>query len=414
MTINKGCRKTIAFLLSIMLLFGIVFDCQTTAFAYDEPILDAPAAVAVDHRAGNLLYKKNVDTKVQIGALTNMMVALVAMDNKNRGGNVISNINRMLEENSDEAINGIVRATCGPNNQGKFIQKMNVKAKKLGCKNTKFVEVYGYGDLVTLADKETAVSSQANVSTLSDVAKITMAFLNDPNLYKLVDTNKKKDEITYGVLTEGDGQKKGNCGVLFGKKDDSQFCVISVGGAEKKINKAEGVELLLYVFSNYRTHQVFSKGNSTGKIKIKGGEKNYVKVYAKDDLYVDLPKEGEESLLETRSAVEGDVVAPVAKGTVVGKMEVLEAGEVTGTVPIIVREDVNKGGPLSKIGISDYMLKYMGIILGVLLILFIIIRIRIGIAKKKRRERIKRKRKAEAMRIARERQEKRERGWPID
>ena len=414
MTINKSCRKTIAMLLSIMLLFGILLDCQATAFAYDEPILDAPAAVAVDHRAGNVLYKKNEDIKVQIGALTNMMVALVAMDNKNCDGALMRSIDRMLGENADASINRIVRVTCGANNQSLFIKKMNKKAKALGCKNTKFIEVYGYGDVVTLADKNGCKNPNANVSTMADIAKITMAFLNNPKLNKMVSMNKKKDDIQYGVLTEGDGQNKGNCGVIVGKKDDSQFSVISVGGVAKKINKAEGVELLMYVFDNYRTYQVFSKGNSTGKIKIKGGERNYVKVYAKEDLYVDLPKEGEESLLETRSVVEGDVVAPVEKGTVVGKMEVLEAGEVTATVPIIVGSDVKKGGPLSKIGISDYMLKYMGCILGGLLVIFIIIRIRIGIVKKKRRERMKRKRRAEAMRIARERQEKRERGWPID
>lgn len=414
MTINKGCRRTIAILLSLMLLFGMLFSYQATAFAYDEPILDAPAAVAVDHRAGNVLYKKNEEVKVPIGALTNLMVALVAMDDKDSDGELIRNIEQMLDENSNQAINRIVRATSGPYNQSKFVKKMNKKARELGCKNTKFVEVYGYGDVVKLIDRDGVANRDSNVSTMADIAKITIAFLNNPTLNKLVEPNKKHEEIKYCVLTEGDGRKKGNCGVLFGEKDDSQFTVVSLGGAAKKINKAEGVELLLHVFSNYRTHQVFSKGNSTGKIKIKGGERNYVKVYAKNDLYVDLPKEGEESLLETRSVVEGDVVAPVKKGTVVGKMEVLEAGQVTATVPIVVGSDVKEGGPLSKIGISDYMLKYMGLFLLVLLILFIIIRIRIGIAKKKRRERIKRKRKAEAMRIARERQEKRERGWPVD
>lgn len=414
MTINKSCRKTIAILLSIMLLFGILLDCQATAFAYDEPILDAPAAIAVDHRAGNALYKKNEDAKLQIGALTNLMVGLVAMDNKNRDGDLIENINRMLDDNSDEAINDIVSATCGPNNQSIFIKKMNKKAANLGCKNTKFVDVYGYGEVVKLADKQNEKNKNANVSTMSDIGRMTIAFLRNPQLNKLVELNKKEEGISYGVLTEGDGNKKGNCGVLFGERDGSQFSVISVGGVSKKINKAEGVELLLYVFSNYRTHQVFSKGNSAGKIKIKGGERNYVKVYAKEDLYVDLPKEGEESLLKTRSVFEEEIVAPVKKGTIVGKMEVLEAGEVTATVPIIVGSDVNKGGPLSKIGISDYMLKSMGTILGVILAIFIVVRIRIGIARKKRREQIKRKRKAEAMRIARERQEKRERGWPID
>lgn len=394
-----------------MLLFGICIDCGATAFAYDEPILDAPAAVAIDHRAKGVLYRKNEDKRVQIGALSNLMVALVAADKSEINGELQRNIKKMLESNSDTAINNIVKATYG--DSVKFVKAMNAKAKELGCKKTTFVEYYGYGKKTLLADKDEK-SKTANTASMEDVGKMIIAFLNEDELSGFAKTDQKAKDIAYGVLLQGDGNKKGSCGVVFGKKGDSQFAVASIGGASSKVNRAEGVELLLHVFDNYRSHQVFSKGKSTGKIKIKGGEKNYIKVYAKEDLFVDLPKEGEESLLETRSVVDGDIVAPVKKGTVVGKMEVLEADEVTGSVPIIVAEEVKEGGPLSKIGISDYMLKYMGIILGVILLLFIIVRIRVARMKKRRRERIKKKRQAEAMRIARERREKRDRGWPID
>ena len=412
MTKKKSCQKFISMILSIMLLLCTTINYGATAFAYDEPILDAPTAVAVDHRAGNMLYKKNDNKVVQIGALSNLMVALVALDKENIEGELRRNIIDMLDDNSDQAINAIVDATYSTHE--KFIKAMNKKAQKLGCKNTEFKDTKGYSKIVTLAGEKNNKSSKYNTSTMGDIAKILKAFLYEEDLRKLVSFDEKEKEISYTVITEGDGKEKGNCGIIFGQKEKSQFAVISVGGASRKVSRAEGVELLEYVFDNYRTHQVFSKGKSTDKIKIKGGEKNYVKVYAKDDLYVTIPKEGEESLLKTRSVIEGDIVAPVKSGTVVGKMEVLEADEVTGTVPIIVREDVRKGGPLSKIGISDYMLKYMGIILGIVLIVFVILRIRIAKKKKRRREMIKRKRKAEAMRIARERQERRERGWPID
>ena len=384
----------------------------TTAFAYDEPILDAPTAVAIDHRAENILYKKNSNSKVQIGALSNLMVALVAADKKSVEGELKRNIRDMLDTNSNAAIGAIVEDTCG--SEANFIKAMNKKAKALGCTNTKFVDTRGYSKIVKLAGGKSNNSNQYNTSTMKDVSKMTMALLKNKKMRSMISLDKKRDDISYTVVMEGDGSEKGNCGIVFGKRGDSQFAVVSVGGASKKVSRAEGVELLEYVFDNYRSYQVFSKGKSTGKIKIKGGEKNYVKAYAKDDLYVTLPKEGDESLLETRSVVEGKVTAPVKSGTVVGKMEVLEADEVTGTVPIIVREDVRKGGPLSKIGISDYMLKYMGIILGVLLVIFILIRIRIAKIKKRRRAQIKRKRQAEAMRIAKERQARRERGWPVD
>ena len=155
-----------------------------------------------------------------------------------------------------------------------------------------------------------------------------------------------------------------------------------------------------------------AKGEKVGKVKIKGGRSSYCKVVAKEDLYVTLPREGEDSLVKTKLEILKEMKAPVKKGKVIGKLKALEAGEVTAQVEVTTGEDVVTGGPWSKIGISDYMMA----IGRAVIILVLIIYISINRKKKRKRMRIeeikRRRREEEARRIAIEREEKRRRNWP--
>ena len=199
---------------------------------------------------------------------------------------------------------------------------------------------------------------------------------------------------------------------VVGKKNDNIFVAISYGAADEKSGTDDGVNSLSYFMSIYRTFKVVAKGEKVGKVKIKGGRSSYCKVVAKEDLYVTLPREGEDSLVKTKLEILKEMKAPVKKGKVIGKLKALEAGEVTAQVEVTTGEDVVMGGPWSKIGISDYMMA----IGSAVIILVLIIYISINRKKKRKRMRIeeikRRRREEEARRIAIEREEKRRRNWP--
>jgi D-alanyl-D-alanine carboxypeptidase len=276
---------------------------------------------------------------------------------------------------------------------------MNKLADKIGCKNTKFTSVTGN------------TSNEKHRTTASDMAKIMTAFFDDSQLASIVSVGEKKNEIAYRTISEGNGNKTVS-NVVLSNKSGTQLAVFAVGGVDKKRNAKDSKALLKYGHENYRTYHALSSGESVGRIKIKGGQKSYTKVYAKEDLYVTLPAEGEESLVKLNVELKENVKAPVKKNSVVGKVQTIEAGMVTSQVDVVVKEELAVGGPWSKLGISDNMMIMAGFVVGLILIVFIVVRARIRRKKRKIAERKRKQRELEAMRIAKERAEKQKRDWP--
>ncbi|MDQ9758813.1 hypothetical protein RFZ45_07745, partial [Acinetobacter baumannii] len=68
---------------------------------------------------------------------------------------------------------------------------------------------------------------------------------------------------------------------------------------------------------------------------------------------------------------------------VVGKVQALEAGEVTAQVNVVVQKAIGKGGPWSKIGISDHMMIIIVIAVVVIFIAISVIKAKIRRRKRK-------------------------------
>lgn len=413
MTADKGRAAVYRRIISLIVGIGLllcVFGHNAAVFAayYDEPVLDAYAAAGFDYRTGSVLYKKKSLMKISPGSLTAVMVAVTAADIKKVEGDLKENIGEMLDSCTDAKVDAVIKS-CGVSEE-KFLERMNKVADGLGCENTVFRSVYCNGRNTTAEDSSSSVRD-GNSTTMKDLCTIGEAFLDNSALRSIAEPDKEKDDMKYRILAQGNGGSRGQCSFIFAEKGESSFGVFSVGGASKEISVEDSLALLSYLFDNYRTYQVLSVDKSAGKIKVKGGEKNYVKVYAKEDLYINLPKEGEDSLVQTEIVLDKDIVPPVKKNTVVGKAQALEAGEVTAEVPVVVKEDVKAGGPWSRIGISDHMMIGAGAAVVALLLLTIILRIR----KARRRRKIaaarRKRREAEIMRIAAERYERKRRGW---
>ncbi len=385
----------------ILLMTAVVLSCfieAVPAFALTKaPTIDADYSIVMDVKTGTKVYDKNETKKMYPGGLTKIMTALVAMDRGDLSETNKSQIRSMLLEGSDDMANKLAADTYGTNKN--FVKKMNDKAKKLGCKNTKFTNVSGN------------TNDKKQKTTMDDMAIVIRKFMKNKELMAMVDFE-GKGKIQYGKLLVAEKEAKIKVSVALAKKGDSTFIAASSGGISSDACYEDNQKLLKYAFENYRTYYALKKGKKADKLKIKGGKKNYTAVYAKEDLCVTLPAEGEDELVKTKVILKEDVKAPLKANQVVGIIQALEAGEVTSQVEVIVKEDVAKGGPWSKIGISDYMMVMIVAIVIVLLITFFIIRAKIRRKKKKIAAMKKKRREAEAMRIARERAEKRRRNWP--
>ncbi len=384
---------TVLFLLQI---FSPTYAGTTSA---QKPIIDSDKAFVCDIKTGAIVYSKGEENTFNPRDLNKLMTALVVADEKNLTDGDLDNIKKMLKESDNTHADAFAKEISGSVTD--FCKKMNEKAKALGCKETSFTTAGGVGD------KKSKISA-------GDMSLILDAFFDNKDLKSTVIFEKKDGDKTKAkYATIGKGNDKSQIyTIALVQKDDTMLISVCIGGASTETNQADSDNLLKYGIKNYRTYIVVAKGESAGHVKIKGGQRIYVKGYAKDDLCVTLPKEGEDSLVKTEITTVEDLKAPVKKNKVIGQIKAIEAGTVTAQVDLVTKKEIKQGGPWSKIGLSDYMFFGICAILFLLIILIIIIKIK----KKKRQKRIEAlqeaKRQKELERIEKERLEKRRRDWP--
>ena len=401
MTLNWRIRKIYICLMAVVIMVLSVSTQSVPVFAAseDEPVTDSSAAIVFDAGTGTIVYHKNEGALFDPKAMTKLMTALVIADKKELSDSEIAEIKELLTSSDIKETDAFAKEISG--SVEAFCNEMNAKAVELGCKSTSFASPSGQ------------VSTEGQKTNLVDMKLIAKAF-SDGSLASVISTEKKDedDDKAYAIIIRGDGDKNGICTVAAGDKGETRLVALVTGGSSADSSLADAEALLSYCLDNYRTYTVMKAGEKAGKVKIKGGQKSYAKVAAKDDLKVTLPAEGADSLVETEITLEDNLDAPVEKGTVVGKVRAVEAGVVTAEVDLVVTSDIGTGGPWTKIGISDYMLIGISASLILIITLFIVIKVKRSRKKKKAAEMKAKKRQEEAMRIALERAEKKKRDWP--
>ena len=226
-----------------------------SAMAYGTYFVDSDGSVK------NLLGQ-NLDTSLRIASITKLMTALVAMKNMD--------LNKVIEIEADdigkdtsgrykvgdrltlqtllyslliESDNDVARAIANNYGNENFVQMMNGEAQILGMSNTKYFNSSGV---------DSDVSTQDNVSTVSDLAKLTQYIeLKYPNLfaitalssYKIMDstnnlhhvafsTDKLIDEFAVNYMVGGKtgytGRAKQNLLILRAQNGDDGYYVDTV------------------------------------------------------------------------------------------------------------------------------------------------------------------------------------------
>ncbi len=223
--------------------------------------MQADNALAMDCQSGDIFFEKRIDQPRSIASITKLITALVFLD-YNPGWDEIYKI-----KESDRRDGGIVYLYTGEEVKTKdlfytslvgsgntatvalvhstgmteqeFVDKMNEKAKTLGFKNTRFVEVSGL--------------HSGNISTAREVAKLAdIAFSND-DLAKACSTSKYEYETTGGrkkviystnYLLSDKNLETEHITVLDGKTgyiDAAGYCLVS------KFKNTEGGEIITVV-----------------------------------------------------------------------------------------------------------------------------------------------------------------------
>jgi D-alanyl-D-alanine carboxypeptidase (penicillin-binding protein 5/6) len=186
------------------ILFFIVFLCtyftlETFATSYPNP--GATAALLMDADTGEIIYAKNEQTPLAPASTTKIMTAILALENLNLDATVTIRPTAVGKEGSsmhlapkekltvrelvyglllvsgNDAATAIAEAVSGC--ESSFVQLMNVKARKIGMRNTNFKNASG-------------LPKEGHVSTAYDMALLTRYAMGNSNFVKIFGTKVTK------------------------------------------------------------------------------------------------------------------------------------------------------------------------------------------------------------------------------
>ena len=411
---KKRKRKTAALIAAILVCINFLMTPQIGALANNgntveeevEEIKDnslyAKSAVLMDAESGRVLYGKNATEQMAMASTTKIMTLLIALEqgdldkvitvsdyaqsmpdvqlNMKAGEQYLLKdllYSLMLESHNDSAV-AIAEGVAGSIEQ--FADRMNKKAKEIGCENTCFITPNGLDATATLTDAKGNESAVFHSTTAEDLAKImsycitkspckeqfleitqtpTYTFSNMEGTRNF--TCQNHNSFLYmmeGAISGKTGftGKAGYCYVGALERDNRTFVValLACGWPNNKSYKWKDTRALMeYGIENYR-YETFETALSevkkegelpvtdgqTGKIGQTACVKWEVKEDASDNTKGMLLRKDEEITVVCN--MEKELSAPVKEGTKIGEITCLVGTETVRKDDIVITDSVEK------------------------------------------------------------------------
>jgi D-alanyl-D-alanine carboxypeptidase (penicillin-binding protein 5/6) len=252
----------------------------------------------------------------------------------------------MSVQSGNDAAIALAEHTAG--SEESFATLMNSYAQRLGMKNSHFTNAHGLSD-------------PNHYSTARDLALLGRAMIRDfPTQYAY---NSIK-EYTVGSITqhnrngllwrEGsgvDGIKTGHtsaagyCLLASAKRGDQRFISIVMGIQTK--SQAEGfrlrengnLNLLEWGFRFFESHKLYSAQQASAKHKVWKGTENELSLGLTAPLVISVER-GRYSQLKPMMDVPKQLLAPIKKGQVIGKLRVSLDNKVIAERPLIALQEI--------------------------------------------------------------------------
>jgi D-alanyl-D-alanine carboxypeptidase (penicillin-binding protein 5/6) len=222
-----------------------------------------------------------------------------------------------------------------------FIELMQLYVDELGLNNTQFRNVSGWPD-------------PEHYSSARDLAKLTKSLIDKfPDHYALYkeryftfnDIKQRnrnsllwQDESIDGVKT-GHTESAGYCLVSSGVRNDTRLIAVTLRSSTEKSRLTDNRRLLDYGFRYYRTKKILEVETSIATEQVWGGEVDSVNLSSFKDLYLTLsPRDFPR--IESKIILNDYLQAPLEKGQVVGKVNLLLDGDSIASVDIVSMKEI--------------------------------------------------------------------------
>ena len=228
-----------------------------------------------------------------------------------------------------------------------FVNMMNNKVKELDLNDTNFKNSHGldaanhYSSAYDMSIIAKELVKHEKILEYSRIYEMYLRENTDRKIW-LVNTNKLV-RFYNGVdgLKTGYTKEAGYCLTATAKKNDMRIITVVMGEPDSSTRNSEVTGMLDYAFSQYEIEKLLSKESIIGETLVEKGTNKYVKLVPTSYVTV-LNKKINGKKNATYEVEVDNIIAPVTKGSIVGKLHIKEDDNLTRTIDITVSEDVKK------------------------------------------------------------------------
>lgn len=354
-----------AFILSALAsgLACLIKPPQNTHAAYSS----AKAMCVMETSSKRVLDGKNCEIKLPMASTTKIMTAITAIENCNDLDEVfeispkavgISGTSVYLRKGEKMStkdllyglmlISGNDAATAIAEHVGgkekNFVEMMNKTAKKIGTTNSHFDNPHG-------------LDSPSHYTTAYDLALITSYALENQIFRDIVSTTNIKITNTDGKVRYLRNKNKlltsleGCCGVKTGFTNDAGRCLVSACERDGMtvvcvvLNCGpmfeESREILEQMHARYSLYDLTQEYNLPSSIKVNEGRTDSVGIETRGEYFYPLTAQ-EKERVRYEIKLQGEIAAPVDKGTPVGEVKIFLDNDLHFSEKIYTMENVRR------------------------------------------------------------------------
>ena len=347
------------------------------AFAAEQmmpspPQLAAKSYVLMEASSGNVLVESNGDERLPPASLTKLMTAYIATLDIRRGqigendpvtvsenawrtggsrmfikvGSQVSVsdlLHGIIIQSGNDASVALAEHIAG--SEDAFADMMNKTAADLGMSNSHFMN-------------PTGLPHPEHYSSAHDMAVLARAIIGEDPAHYAIYSQKEffwnnikqpnrnlllwRDKTVDGLKT-GHTEEAGYCMVSSAVRDGMRLIAVVFGTNSEQARAAETQKLLTYGFRFFETQTFYQKGTELTQAQVWKGATNVVKAGLADDLSMTMPK-GQLKRLVANMTLNPQLTAPIAKGDVIGKVEVKLDEKVVHSADLIALDGVEEAG----------------------------------------------------------------------
>lgn len=374
MTFRSSTRRlyTALFLVATCVTAPVTAAAQTLV---PPPAIEAKAYLLMDYESGQVLMASNADQPLPPASLTKMMTSYIVEQALKSGrikqgdmvsvsqnawcrgsstescmylplngqASVMDMLRGIIIQSGNDASKAMAEHLAGT--EAAFAQLMNKEAKRLGMNHTQFANATG-------------LPAPNHEASARDMAILARAIIRDSADYYGIYAEK---EFKYNGIKQGnrnallytdptvDGLKTGHtndagfCLVASSRRNGMRLISVVMGSASMQSRADQTRAMFNWGFSSFESANLLKAQAPAGVGKVRFGVADQVRAGVARDWTVLVPR-GQAAQVRTAVQLQPDLVAPIAKGAVIGKVVATVDGKTLAEQPMVALEAVERAG----------------------------------------------------------------------